>query len=128
MTPARPSLGAAGEPPRRRPSGEPGPLFVVASSVDAAAAGEWNRWYDETHLEEVMGASESIASATRYRRRYGGLADDYLAVYAFDHRDGLERFVRDEALRAMADDFDRRWGSVSRFDWGAYLPVASRRR
>jgi hypothetical protein len=40
-------------------------VMVVAGDVDRAVLPEWNRWYDEEHLGEIVGCP-GFLRATRY--------------------------------------------------------------
>ncbi len=63
-------------------------LLVVAASVDLSVEEEWNRWYNEIHLPEIV-ACPGFRSAQRY------VADEpqgrrYIAIYELDHPGALE--------------------------------------
>jgi len=58
-------------------------LYVVRSefSGDPEQQTEWNRWYDDIDLPEML-ALEGIRSATRYREL--GARDRYLTMYEIE--------------------------------------------
>lgn len=41
-------------------------VMVAALEVDAAVEADWDRWYDEVHLPEII-AAPGFRSGTRYR-------------------------------------------------------------
>jgi hypothetical protein len=84
----------------------PRAVFVVQTRPsDPSREDEYNRWYDETHIPEVL-AVPGIVGARRYRlsERQQTTADrsyPYLAVYDLD-ADDLATVV-DELGRRVAD-------------------------
>jgi hypothetical protein len=64
------------------------PRVVLITSVDIAdsAEAEFNRWYNEVHLPEVL-ACPGFASATRYECTDG--QPRYLAIYELESEDAL---------------------------------------
>ena len=65
-------------------------LLVVFTNPVAGRENEYNRWYDERHLAEVLGISGFVA-ATRYKADDAQLVakgdHDYLAVYEIETDD-----------------------------------------
>jgi hypothetical protein len=101
----------------------PVPIFVVQLTVSADREAEWNDWYNTVHVPEVMGASRSITSATRYRLLEGDIAHQYLAVYQFEDEQGLREFMQSSRLAQMSADYTRDWGQVSDRRRGAFVPL-----
>lgn len=73
-------------------SDQPQALLVVRTDVDPEHEQEFNRWYDEVHLREIVNVP-GVRSGRRYRLAEG---DDvipgegvqrYLAVYELEDRD-----------------------------------------
>ena len=84
-------------------------LMVVFSNPAEGRDDEFNRWYDETHLPEVL-EIEGVVAARRYEL---GVEDPdaphrYLAVYELDQpcAEVLERLVA-AGQRRRADDVRR---------------------
>lgn len=100
----------------------PSPIFVVGTSVSSEVENEWNSWYDNVHLPEVMTSAAAPVTADRYRLQYGPGVASYLAVYSFETKRDIDVFLHDERLKQMAADYDRMWGGHSDFTWGAYAP------
>lgn len=66
-------------------------MLVHTNPVDDSREAEFNDWYDNTHIPEVLGVSGFLA-ATRYRLSDAQLAPAeethrYLAVYEIDSDD-----------------------------------------
>lgn len=106
-----------------RTSPDAQPIFTVFISVDSAVEQDWNNWYDECHVPEVMAASEGIESATRYLLNEGNVPHRYLAVYRFRDASSLDAFMASDALAAMGRAYDAQWGHVSARMRGAYSPI-----
>jgi hypothetical protein len=77
-----------------------GVILVTSVDVAAGAEEEFNRWYNEEHLPEVM-ACPGFRSARRYECTEG--QPRYLAIYELDDEDALRT---PEMLRA------RGWGPM----------------
>ncbi len=99
------------------------PIYVVGLNVIDELADEFNAWYDNEHLPEVMRADPDITSATRYRIAGGNLPYSYFAIYRFESTDGLNRFMNNPRLKSMIADFDNRWASVTNRARAAYSPI-----
>ena len=65
------------------------PPVILVTSVDVAVGSEddFNRWYNETHLPEVL-ACPGFRSAARYECTQG--EPHFLAVYELDDEDALQ--------------------------------------
>ena len=72
----------------------PNCLLVVTAEVDAAVEADWNRWYDEVHVPDVL-ACPGVRSGRRYvtsRRpvewdrgqRHEPAVKVYVAIYELD--------------------------------------------
>jgi hypothetical protein len=80
-------------------------LVVQTRPSDPSREDDFNRWYDETHIPEVL-AIPGIVGARRYRlsetqQVNGDRSYPYLAVYDLD-ADDLDTVV-DELRRRMVD-------------------------
>jgi hypothetical protein len=78
------------------------PLILV-TSVDISPEGEeqFNRWYNDKHLPEVM-ACPGFRSAARYECTHG--EPRYIAVYELDNEDAL-RTPEMQQVRGWGDMF-----------------------
>jgi hypothetical protein len=63
-------------------------LLVVDVSVDPKVEQEWNGWYDNKHLPEILGCP-GFLNGTRYRST-GDAAPRYLTVYELSSPEALE--------------------------------------
>jgi hypothetical protein len=77
--------------------------LAFANPASTQAEGEFNRWYDEVHVPDVLGIP-GIVAATRYRQSpfqrqpyHGRHSYRYLAVYELDT----------EHLQDTLDDFEK---------------------
>jgi hypothetical protein len=62
-------------------------ILVTSVDIDPAAADDFNRWYDETHLPEIL-ACPGFVSCTRFECA-GGREPRYLAIYELEGEDAL---------------------------------------
>jgi len=86
-------------------------MLVFSSPLDAAAEEEYNRWYSEKHLPDLMNVP-GVISATRYKLAHEvetlpgiiGNPQGYLAVYEIEGETAqdLSRFAQN--LRKALED------------------------
>ncbi len=72
----------------------PNCLLIVTAEVDAAVEADWNRWYDEVHVPDVLACSGVRAGGATFPRarpvewdrgqRREPAAKVYIAVYELD--------------------------------------------
>ena len=78
-------------------------LMIVSVRVDASVEADWNRWYDDVHLPEIL-ACPGFEAACRYVSESAD-GRDYITVY---------RLVSPQAIHG--EEFNRRRG------WYHYAP------
>lgn len=89
-------------------------ILVVRATVDAEVEDEWNRWYDEKHLPEILGCP-GFEHAARYVTQTSGKRE-YITLYGltspeamrseeFNTRRGWEQFAGH--VQATVDQFTR---------------------
>lgn len=80
----------------------PDHLMIVSAQVDTSVEADWNRWYDDVHLPEIL-ECPGFLDARRYVSESDGRRD-YIAVYrlaspaamqgeAFNSRRGWYQFA-----------------------------------
>lgn len=80
----------------------PSSILVVNVSVDSDVEDEWNSWYDEKHLPEILNCPHFISGKRYLCQEENGR--NYLTVYELASNDAL---ITPEFLRA------RGWGQFS---------------
>lgn len=87
-------------------------LLLVQANVDAAQADEWNRWYDEKHVPDLLGVT-GIRSGARFEVAQpgtgvgvGGPLQRYLAIYDLDSP-AVMQGEGYKALTSQRTDWDR---------------------
>jgi hypothetical protein len=87
-------------------------LFVVRATIAKEREAEFNRWYNEEHVPQVLRYNGAV-SARRYRRITGEDKFDYMAMYEFASEEVLQQFLRSDALTALRSEYDQHFGAVS---------------
>ncbi len=83
-------------------------LFMVLSEAVKGREDEYNEWYENTHLDEVIGTS-AVVSAQRFElaaERGAAAPNRYLAVYEVEVDDPGKVFPSIEAKGADRDNSD----------------------
>ncbi len=100
------------------------PMLIVCSNPVAGREDEYNAWYDEVHLPEVV-ALPGVASAQRFRQSSVGprATCSYLAIFDLDGDpaevlDALNAGIRDGSIR-MSDALDMSSVSLGVWEPGA---------
>jgi hypothetical protein len=84
-----------------------GKMLVFTNAVDGRDD-EFNRWYDEVHLPEVL-ALDAFTGATRHRvtdaQMYPDQSHRYLAIYEFegDPQDAIDQMIKAAGDMDMSD-------------------------
>jgi len=92
-----------------------GVMVVLVNNLDPARDEEFNRWYDEIHVPDILSAG-SFQRAARYRAKDATAPAGYLAVYETD-------WARpEEAVEAMETRPDRAafWDAIEPFHLAVY--------
>ena len=97
-------------------------LFVVKATIDPDREEEFNRWYDDEHVPDLLRYPGAV-SARRYRSLVGEERFQYIAVYEFRDQATLEAFLASDHLKALARDYDARFGGASQRQRFGYLQV-----
>lgn len=67
----------------------PQDLLIVNVTVDAAVEADWNRWYDDEHLPEIVDCP-GFRSGQRYLAEDRSGARRYVTIYELDGAEALE--------------------------------------
>ncbi len=83
-------------------------LFIVRAQVaDAAVTDDFDRWYQDEHLQEAL-------KDFRARRAWRGWSEVdpsvHYAFYEFDDVASVRAIQGSDALKRLAAEFDRVWG------------------
>ena len=98
--------------PAQRPA-----LFVVKATIAPEREAAFNEWYDSVRARQAARVPGCLAM-----RRYVALSLDtphagaepwqYMVCYEFDSEASLRAFAASDTLRAMTEDYERRFGGA----------------
>ena len=86
-------------------------LVVRATVANAADRSGFDAWYRAEHLPDAM---KAFGVATAWRGWSEQDTSVHCAHYKFDSKARLDAVVAGPELRALIDEFDRCWPSVTR--------------
>lgn len=72
-------------------------LFTVKATISPDREKEFNEWYNHTHIPDVMKFG-GVVSARRYKAFIPEDRFQYIAVYEFESRETLERFIASDHM------------------------------
>jgi Domain of unknown function (DUF4286) len=64
-------------------------LLIVTATIEPAVEAEWNDWYDNVHLPEIV-ACPGFTSAQRYVAREADGSVNYVSIYELSDELALE--------------------------------------
>ncbi len=97
-------------------------LFTVRARIAPEREAEFNEWYNHIHIPDVF-TFGGVVSARRYKAFLPEDRFDYAAVYEFEDRATLERFVESEFLVRLRQEMDSRFGSDVERQRAAYEQI-----
>ncbi len=97
-------------------------LFIVKATITPDQEEEFNRWYHEVHIPDVL-KYPGCLSARRYQALSGEEKFQYMAVYEFKDQQTLEGFLQSDHLKALAKDYELHFGPFSERARMSYLQV-----
>jgi len=85
-------------------------LYLVALSFDGSQREqEFNKWYNEVHVPDVLKAP-GVIGATRYEAiRAQEAQPRYLAIYELESEEAIDTFLASPELAKARMDFAARW-------------------
>lgn len=84
-------------------------LYVVKSAVPAEHAPEFNKWYHEKHIPELLKLS-GCEKARRFQAVEGEEKFIYMAVYEFKDKAAFFAYQSSEAKKYLVGDFKKLFG------------------
>jgi len=87
-------------------------LFFTRIKVRKAIEAEFNRWYDEEHIPDIL-AFRGAVSVRRYRAVLDEMAYQLLTITEFRDEATLRRFLTSDHRRRLTEEFDARYGQTT---------------
>lgn len=87
-------------------------LFVVRATITKEREADFNKWYNEEHVPQVLQYNGAV-SGRRYKRIMGDDTYQYMAVYEFASEEVFQKFLQSDHLKALRAEYDKHFGSVS---------------
>ena len=99
------------------------PILVVELPVPAGREDEWNAWYHDVHIPDVLANVPGARHSTRYRLVAGDDDVRYLVVHEFDSLTTLQSYFDSPVLAERWSDYARLWGSRAAVRRRAFEPI-----
>jgi hypothetical protein len=97
-------------------------LFMVRATITKEKEEEFNRWYNEEHLPQLLRFKGAV-SARRYKAILGEDKYQYLALYEIANEETFRRLMDSEHMKKLKLEYDERYGAVSERARSAYVQV-----
>lgn len=84
------------------------PLLVVRVNIAPDKEAEWNDWYSNIHVPDLLTVPGFVSG-----RRYAAIRGEpkYMTIYQFESEEAMKRALKSEAFQRVAG-----WG-----EWEAYI-------
>ncbi len=99
------------------------PVLVVELPVPPGREDEWNQWYHESHIPDVLAKVDGALTSRRYRLLAGDDEYTYLVVHEFETEEQLRRYYDSTVVSDRWEEYHALWGIPVRFRRRAFTPV-----
>jgi uncharacterized protein (TIGR02118 family) len=96
-------------------------LFVVKAAPPRGKEAEFNRWYNDEHVPDVL-KYPGVVSARRYKAISGEGKFEYMAVYEIKDEATYRAFIASDHMKALVADYDKHFPDSERMRF-AYQQV-----
>ena len=97
-------------------------LFMVKATITKEKEEEFNRWYNEEHLPQILQFKGAV-SARRYKAILGEDKYQYLALYEMADEKTFRRLMDSEHMKKLKLEYDEMYGAVSERARSAYVQI-----
>jgi hypothetical protein len=88
------------------------PLLILELPVPTARTElEWNRWYNDVHIPDMLKTVPGVLHGTRYRLVCGDSDVRYLAIYEFESTVALRSYLDSPLIEARWQAYADEWGT-----------------
>lgn len=98
-------------------------ILTVRATVELAHEEEFNRWYNQEHIPDVLHLMSGCLGAARYRVLDGDGSHQYMAVYRFASEAALMSALQGSEIKELIRRFDQAVGAFSTRSRTAYIRV-----
>jgi len=102
------------------------PILVVELPVPPGREIEWNAWYHDEHIPDLLASGVGAASSVRYRLLGGEDDVAYLVIHEFTSQEALERYFASTAVAGRWSEYEKRWGTRRAVRRRAFAPIFER--
>jgi antibiotic biosynthesis monooxygenase (ABM) superfamily enzyme len=88
-------------------------ILTVRATVEPAHEEEFNRWYNEEHIPDVLKLIPGCLGAARYRVLDGDGSHQYMAVYRFTSEAALRSALQGSEIKELIRRYDQVIGAFS---------------
>jgi antibiotic biosynthesis monooxygenase (ABM) superfamily enzyme len=88
-------------------------FLAVRATVDPQREEEFNRWYNNEHIPDVVNTLPGCLGASRFKVTDGDGSHQYTALYAFRSAAELEQAFTSAEIKELIRRYDQAIGSFS---------------
>jgi antibiotic biosynthesis monooxygenase (ABM) superfamily enzyme len=101
----------------------PDDILTVRATVEPAHEQEFNRWYNQEHIRDVLKLIPGCLGAARYRVLDGDRSHQYMAVYRFVSEAALRSALQGSEIKELIRRYDQAIGAFSTRSRATYSRV-----
>ena len=89
-------------------------LYMVRSTVDRSAEGEWDKWHSQQHVPDIV-REPGFLKASKYRSTASGEGPaEYWTIYELESLEAFERYDKSNAARNLRADHKAKFGQTTK--------------
>lgn len=85
-------------------------MLLVELSAPSGREDEWNRWYEQVHIPELLALVGGAVRSTRYRVIHGADEIEYVVMHEFDDQAALAAYLNSPRIEQRRREYDQLWG------------------
>ena len=101
----------------------PDHFLAVRATVKPEREADFNHWYNTEHTPDAVKAFPGCIGGARYKVQLGDGSHQYIALYAFNTAEQMERALRGPEVKRLIATYDADVGSFSTRDRTTYSKI-----
>jgi len=101
----------------------PDHFLAVRATVEVNREDEFNRWYNSSHIPDVVNMFPACLGASRFKVVDGDGSHQYIALYAFRTAEELKAAINSPEIKELIRRYDEAIGAFSTRSRTTYTQV-----
>ena len=98
-------------------------ILVVELPTPPGREDEWNAWYHQVHIPDVLRTVPGAIYSARYRLVAGENDVRYLVIHEFSDPSLLVEYVNSPLAESLRNEYEQAWGTKRAIRRRAFTPI-----